>query len=128
MLTKVLAPVLLVGALWVGGDAAYKHFGCCQSDIESSGAPSACCLVKTKAPKSDCCSTGSECCQPISECCLAVKTNTTAAQPCCNAAYSYCLRTDTIVEGCCCEIVNGQYRCLLTGEVSDECCCIPIDD
>jgi hypothetical protein len=130
MFTKIAASVLLVGSLWVGGDAAYKHFGCCQEGLESSSAPSACCLVNAKAPKADCCSTGSECCQPVSECCLAVKAkvSTAAPQPCCDAEFTFCTRTGVIYEGCCCEVVNGQYRCLITGDVSDECCCIPLND
>jgi hypothetical protein len=119
----MLASVVLAGALWVAGDAAYKHFGCCDVGADCCSEPSACCLVSAKQPTSDCCSTA----KPVSECC-AVKTSASAPQPCCDAAFTYCTRTDTIYEGCCCEVVNGQYRCLITGIVSDECCCIPLND
>ena len=35
--------------------------------------------------------------------------------------------TGEVYEGCCCEVVNGGFRCLITGIVSDECCCIPLE-
>ena len=130
MLTKTLIAVVMSGALWVAGDAAYQQFGCCRQRSECN-TPSPCC-TSTPAKSEECCpGGGSDCCAPPSACCLlTAKARANAAQQtgaCCEATFVYCTRTDSIYVGCCCEVVNGEHRCLITGETSKECCCIPIE-
>lgn len=121
MLTKMLAAIVMTGALWVAGDAAYQKFGCCFEGSDCCNPARECCVLAAKQPASDCCSTGSSCCS-------AVKSNSNVETTrCCDSAYTYCMQTGEIYDGCCCEIVDGQFRCLITGVVSDECCCIPIE-
>jgi hypothetical protein len=113
------------GALLVAGDAAYKQFGCCTSRCNYSPPP---CCATQPTPSSDCCSTKQpECCEAPSACCLLTAKSAAKISECCNATYTYCTRTETINVGCCCEVVDGRFRCLLTGEISDECCCVPIE-
>lgn len=65
MLTKLFAGLVMAGALWVAGDAAYSSVGCCYSGSECC--PSECCAAET----SDCCSAGGDdCCAPVSACCV----------------------------------------------------------
>jgi hypothetical protein len=129
MLTKLLSAVVLTGALWVAGDAAYQKFDCCTQGSDCCNPPRECCVLATKQKASDCCSRGSDCCNPSRECCLAAKSSSKAqTTSCCQSTYVYCTLTDEIYEGCCCEIVNGRHRCLVTGTVSDVCCCIPLND
>jgi hypothetical protein len=71
MLTKMCAAVVMAGALWVGGDAAYTSFGCCFPGSECCNPASECCVGVTSEKTSDCCSSGSDCCTPVSECCVA---------------------------------------------------------
>ena len=120
MLTKMLAAVVMAGALYVAGDAAYQKFGCCPTPASGS------CGSITSTDESDCCASSSSCCSAAkSSCC----TTTVKAAVCCDAEYTYCTRTGQVYEGCCCEVVGpGLYRCLITGEVSEECCCVPIQE
>ena len=115
MLTKAMAAVVLMGALWVAGDSLYREFGSCH---RSSG-----CAARVQTPP-DCCSTGGSCCEVTRNSILA----TAAVNPGCNSVLAYCTRTDQIVEGCCSEVIDGQFRCRLTGEIRDVCCCVPILD
>ncbi len=101
MLTKVFAAFALVGALVVAFDASVTSIG--------QSAPT----ERTAAVQKSCCAEQSSCC--------------VAHEPCCDAAYTYCTRTGQVYEGCCCEIVDGLYRCLVTGQISEECCCIPVE-
>ena len=136
MLTKVLTTLMLTGALVVAGDATYQRVGCCFPGADCC--PFSSCCFGVAQQKSNCCSTQStrsDCCAAPSRstaqssCCAQEKNccSATTTSPCCDAAFVYCTRTGEIYLGCCCEIVNGQYRCLITGAVSDECCCIPLD-
>jgi hypothetical protein len=115
MLTKLMAAVVMTGALWVAGDSLYREFSTC-------GQQSGC---SSRAQRTiDCCSTSTGCCEVTrSSCC-----SKTAVGACCDSPLTFCTRTGEVYEGCCCEVVNGQYRCLITGETSDECCCVPILD
>ncbi len=128
MMTKMLTAIVMTGALWVAGDAAIQQFGCSFRCPFSSQGTGGCCVLATKPKAGDCCSSGSDWCTPARECCVGAKVSGSAASAsCCTTAFSFCTRTGEVYEGCCCEIVNGQYRCLLTGAVSAECCCIPIE-
>ena len=71
MLTKLCAAVVMAGALWVSGDAAYQSLGCCNAGSECCDPVSECCVSATSQKTSDCCSSGSDCCAPVSECCVA---------------------------------------------------------
>ena len=111
MFTKLMAAVVMTGALWVAGDSLYREFGTCSHGCRAQRTP-------------ENCSTGSSCCEVTrSSCCAQAATS-----QCGNSHFSYCTRTDQIVEGNCCEAVDGRFRCLITGEVSDECCCVPVRD
>ena len=105
MFIKVFSVIALAGALLVTGDATIKGY------LASSSYSK--CVVSSLPVQQSCCAKQAPCCQQ--------------EKPCCATAYSYCTRTGEVYEGCCCEIVDGLYRCLITGEVSDECCCIPLE-
>ncbi|MBM3994205.1 MAG: hypothetical protein FJ303_08640 [Planctomycetes bacterium] len=126
MLTKMFAAMLLTGAVWVAGDAAYERLGCCHSQSECGELRPTC--GSTSQVRRDCCSAAknkaSDCCSKRSDCCSAGAN--AKGRPCCDAAYTYCTQTGDVYEGCCCEVVNGRFLCLITGIVSDECCCIPL--
>ncbi len=126
MITKILAAVMLTGTLWVAGDAAVRNFSCCYSGAECCNPPSECCLLAKTTTKS-CCATKAA--KSVKSCCASNSTlvSANAAAPCCDSAFTLCLRTGDVVEGCCCEVVDGRFLCLLTGELLDECCCIPIE-
>lgn len=123
MLTKAFTAVVLAGALWVAGDAAYQRLDCCRPGANCCSPARECCEL-TSSSSSNCCSTASRASLLAGkhDCCSSATT-----APCCNATINYCTRIDQIVSGCCCEFVDGQYRCLITGEVSSECCCIPLE-
>jgi hypothetical protein len=125
MLTKAITAIILSGALWVAGDAAYRQFGCCHLN-DTCPLSGGCCHETPTQPSGDCCSQGASRADLLKSCC---ENGATAAKAdaCCDAAISFCTRTGEFYQGCCCEVVNGQYRCLLTGEISDECCCIPVE-
>ena len=67
MVTKLLTALVMSGALWVAGDAAYQRFDCCSTSVKSCHSapatksddccdvPSNCCSAK-KTPKKSCCS------------------------------------------------------------------------
>ena len=114
MLTKMMAAIVMTGALWVAGDAAYQKF-------DFGAQPKSCCLKKVTP---DCCSTGSSCCEVSRKSCC----TSTANARCCDAAYVYCTLTGEIYQGCCCIIVDGRDFCLATNTFVDECCCIPLPD
>lgn len=64
MLNKAMAVVVMVGALYVAGDAAYRQIGsersCCSSRVQ---------------PVSDCCAPTTDCCSITrSACCLSEST------------------------------------------------------
>ncbi len=130
MLTKMLVAVVMTGALWVAGDAAYQRLGNCSTKCGTL--PRECCYSASTDDTDDCCSTGSECCVPSRECCLtaAKKTSTCCAgegQACCDALFVYCTISGEVSVGCCCEVVDGERRCLVTGTAATPGCCIPIE-
>lgn len=128
MLTKMLTAMMMTGALWVAGDAAYQKLDCCFLGLDCCQPQRECCFRATSTKESNCCLSGSDRGKPAPACCAALKSDCCATKSsCCEATYVYCTRTEEVYEGCCCEIVNGQHRCLVTGIVSDECCCIPLD-
>lgn len=87
MLTKLLASLVMAGALVVAGDAAYRGVGqspltpnpsppegrgatvCCYPGSECCYPGSECCWYES-APAGDCCASGEDCC-PVSDCCAA---------------------------------------------------------
>src|SRR5687767_10847426 len=97
MLTKVLTAVLLSGALWVAGDAAYQKLGCCFPTSECCDPPRECCFdAENQSSSSSCCSTKSSCCDAPSRSSLTAKKSCCSeANPvqCCDAAIVYCTRT-----------------------------------
>jgi hypothetical protein len=111
MLTKMMAVVMMSGALWVAGDSLYREFGCCAKSRQ-------CELI---SPTSDCCSEGSsDCCLVSRSACCAV-----AHAPAWQAMYVYCDQTEQVHF---CEVTDGEYRCLTTGEILPSCCCTPLEN
>jgi hypothetical protein len=84
MLTKMMAALVMTGALWVAGDAAYQSFGCCHAGSECCYPVSECCFSAASQQTDDCCASGSDCCAPVSECCVAAKGTAPAAKACCS--------------------------------------------
>jgi len=68
MLTKSMIAIVLAGALWVAGDAAYKQIGCC-NHRSGCNAPPPCCTLPQSTGTGDCCQPQSECCNPDHQCC-----------------------------------------------------------
>jgi hypothetical protein len=68
MLMKTMIAVVMSGALWVAGDAAYKQFGCC-NQRSACNAPPSCCTITRTPSTGDCCAPESDCCEPARECC-----------------------------------------------------------
>ena len=76
MLTKAIYAIVLTGALYVSGDAAFQSLSCCDTGSSCCVVPLECCSGATQKATSDCCSTGSDCCAPLEDCCVAVKATT----------------------------------------------------
>ena len=70
MLTKVLTAIVLTGALWVAGDAAYQKFGCPLQALGLCPLQRGCCSSETPAKTDGCCPSSSECCKQAPECCV----------------------------------------------------------
>lgn len=118
MITKLMAAIVMTGALWVAGDSVYRNIefcpfsgGCCSSRVRETP---------------DCGSTGSDCCSISRKSCCSQEQ--LVQTRCCDAPYVYCTLTGEIYEGCCCIIVDGRDFCVATGTFVDECCCIPLAD
>ena len=77
MLTKLMAAVVMTGALWVTGDAANKQLG-------FSLPGSLCCPFSCCSSESSRCYSGEVCCDPPRECCFG-ETPTPAKPTCCSA-------------------------------------------
>jgi hypothetical protein len=90
MLTKMMAAVVMTGALWVAGDAASKNLGCCFLGSLCCSPTEDCCYgVKNTSTETDCCSPGTVCCDPPTDCCVGgtqPATTQPAAKPgCCSS-------------------------------------------
>src|SRR5262245_11093806 len=116
MLTKLMAVVVMTGALAVAGHALVSEFGCpftggcCHSNQVKS--VSSCCSTE---PSSDCCSTSrSECCTKLQQ-----------ASCCSESAFVYSVSTGQVHLV---QQMDGGYQCVLTGAMLDECCCVPLAD
>ena len=72
MFTKILASLVVVAALGIGGYTMYTNHGCTGCPFSSS-----------KATESDCCATNDDCCDTVSSCCTDGKLAKASVTDCC---------------------------------------------
>jgi hypothetical protein len=105
MLTKSIAVIAMIGALWVAHDSLHREFGCHSHRCPQISA------------SSECCSTGVDCC--------GVSRSACCAQASREPLFVYCASTQEVHFV---ERVDGKFRCMATGALLDECCCTPVDE
>lgn len=73
MLTKMVTALVMSGALWVAGDAAYQNVECCFPGSSCCQPPRECCYSATSSDSGStpaCCKTGEDCCLEPGSCCI----------------------------------------------------------